>query len=76
MYMCQECGKRFRSTNAAERAASRGCPKCGGVDIDLASPREPLRNVEKFEREFLNYVEQSYESDDVMIEIRKPRDAV
>lgn len=32
---CLECGKKFRTAGAAERAANNGCPKCGGVDIDL-----------------------------------------
>ena len=40
MYMCQECGRKFRTVRAAERAAfgSRGCPGCGGSVIDLAPP--------------------------------------
>lgn len=41
---CQECGKRF-SAKGAEKAMSVGCPKCGGVDIDLhvegAIPQNP-----------------------------------
>jgi hypothetical protein len=36
MFKCQECGSKFRTARAAERAANRGCPKCGGVDIDLS----------------------------------------
>lgn len=35
-FECMECGKKFRTVKAAERAASEGCPNCGGVDIDLA----------------------------------------
>lgn len=35
MFACQECGHKFRSTKAAERASMNGCPKCRGVDIDL-----------------------------------------
>jgi hypothetical protein len=35
MWKCLECGRKFRTTNAAERAANTGCPGCGGVDIDL-----------------------------------------
>jgi predicted nucleic acid-binding Zn ribbon protein len=35
LFACQECGKRFKTIAAAERAASEGCPKCGGGDIDL-----------------------------------------
>ena len=34
-FSCQECGKKFRTLKAAERASSVGCPKCGGVDVDL-----------------------------------------
>lgn len=35
MFKCLECGRKFKTTKAAERAANRGCPGCGGVDIDL-----------------------------------------
>lgn len=35
---CQECGRGFGSTKAAERASSNGCPKCGGTDIDVGEP--------------------------------------
>lgn len=35
MYACLECGRKFKTIAAAERAADRGCPKCGGVDVDL-----------------------------------------
>jgi hypothetical protein len=35
MWKCLECGRKFPTTNAAERAANNGCPGCGGVDIDL-----------------------------------------
>lgn len=37
-FACQECGHRFKTVKAAERAmfGERGCPKCGGSDIDLA----------------------------------------
>jgi len=36
MWRCYECGKTFKTDKAAEKAMSIGCPKCGGVDIDLA----------------------------------------
>ena len=38
MFACQECGYRFRTVKAAERAAfgDDGCPKCGSSDVDLA----------------------------------------
>jgi len=37
-FACVECGHKFRTIKAAERAAfgDSGCPKCGGSDIDLA----------------------------------------
>lgn len=34
-FRCMECGKRYLTLAAAERASSQGCSKCGGVDIDL-----------------------------------------
>ena len=34
-FVCLECGKKFYTVAAAEKAFSRGCPKCGGVDVDL-----------------------------------------
>jgi predicted nucleic acid-binding Zn-ribbon protein len=41
MYVCLECGRKFKTTAAAERAADRGCPKCGGVDVDLDNRPKP-----------------------------------
>jgi predicted nucleic acid-binding Zn-ribbon protein len=35
MFVCLECGKKLRTARAAEKASYNGCPKCGGVDIDL-----------------------------------------
>jgi predicted nucleic acid-binding Zn-ribbon protein len=35
MFACLECGRKFRTANAAYKASIHGCPKCGGVDIDL-----------------------------------------
>lgn len=37
MFQCRECGRTFRTAAAAHRAATHGCPRCGGVDIDLAA---------------------------------------
>ncbi len=39
-FACMECGHKFQTIKAAERAAfgDRGCPKCGGADIDLVGP--------------------------------------
>jgi Zn finger protein HypA/HybF involved in hydrogenase expression len=36
-FVCLECGHRFKTVEAAERAAfgDHGCPKCGSSDIDL-----------------------------------------
>ena len=39
-FACMECGRKFRTTAAAERAAMCGCPKCGGCDIDLNTEAE------------------------------------
>ena len=37
-FACMECGHKFKTVKAAEKAAfgDDGCPKCGGSDIDLA----------------------------------------
>jgi Zn finger protein HypA/HybF involved in hydrogenase expression len=44
MFKCQECGRKFRTVKAAEKAADQGCPGCGGSDIDVdtgaRSPRK------------------------------------
>jgi len=39
-WRCRECGHKFASAAAAEKAVSgdRGCPKCGGVDVDESLP--------------------------------------
>jgi hypothetical protein len=56
MWKCLECGRKFRTTNAAERAANNGCPGCGGVDIDLdMEKRSEDDNVdERLKRIFLH----------------------
>ena len=33
---CMECGRKFATVKAAERAVSQGCPGCGGSDVDIA----------------------------------------
>jgi predicted nucleic acid-binding Zn-ribbon protein len=38
MFACLECGKKYRTVEAARKAMDRGCGKCGGSDIDLDSP--------------------------------------
>lgn len=37
-FACMECGHKFKTIKAAEKASysDKGCPKCGGSDIDLA----------------------------------------
>lgn len=34
-FKCLECGKKFKTTAAAEKAFRNGCPKCNGGDIDV-----------------------------------------
>lgn len=48
MFRCQECGKKFKTVRAAEKAANDGCPKCGGVDIDAdySSPLWVSRRID------------------------------
>ena len=43
-FACMECGYHFKTVGAAEKAAfgEKGCPKCGGSDIDLALPEKPF----------------------------------
>jgi hypothetical protein len=50
-----ECGRKFKTVKAAERAANHGCPKCGGTDVNLdtdikatayAEDRQLLRALE------------------------------
>jgi len=36
LFKCQECGKKFATLRAAEKASWSGCPKCGGCDVDIA----------------------------------------
>lgn len=35
MFACQECGHKFKTSRAADKALGNGCPICGGTDIDL-----------------------------------------
>ena len=35
MYKCLECQRKFKTTKAAEKATNKGCPGCGGTDIDV-----------------------------------------
>lgn len=41
LFECQECGRKFYSVAAAEKAmfGDTGCPGCGGSDIDESSDR-------------------------------------
>jgi rRNA maturation endonuclease Nob1 len=47
-WRCQECGHRFPSAAAAERAAfgDDGCPGCGGSDIDESLRLAAIRAAE------------------------------
>lgn len=67
MFACQECGKKFRTVSAAERASNDGCPKCGGVDVDLdmsARPKPPKTVKSQARR----YFEEGHEIDGQIIE--------
>ncbi len=39
-FVCMECGHKFRTVAAAQKAAfgAAGCPRCGGADIDMPAP--------------------------------------
>lgn len=41
MFACQECGKKFKTVAAAQRAMNDRCPRCGGYDIDLDPSARP-----------------------------------
>ena len=43
MWTCLECGRGFMTAKAAERAANKGCPGCGGVDVDFVPVVRPGR---------------------------------
>jgi DNA-directed RNA polymerase subunit M/transcription elongation factor TFIIS len=45
MFKCQECGKKFGTTAAAQRAVNNGCSGCGGSDIDLDTDPTHVRKV-------------------------------
>jgi len=34
-FKCMECGRKFKTARAAEKAAWDGCPGCGGADINM-----------------------------------------
>ena len=46
-FFCQECGHGFKTVKAAEKASysDKGCPKCGGSDIDLGNPGDRSNRV-------------------------------
>lgn len=50
-FVCLECGHKFKTVRAAERASDRGCPNCGGVDVDTdtgeMSRREKMRRTQE-----------------------------
>jgi predicted nucleic acid-binding Zn-ribbon protein len=45
MFRCLECGKKFRTTAAAQRAVDQGCSGCGGSDIDLDTDPTPVCKI-------------------------------
>lgn len=53
-FACVECGHKFRTVKAAERAAfgDEGCPKCGGSDIDLAPEEQSSSEYARAEAGF------------------------
>ena len=54
MWKCLECGRKFRTTRAAERATFNGCPGCGGVDIDDVPDDKEDAITERLKRIFLH----------------------
>lgn len=54
MFACLECGREFKTVEAAEKAAfgDKGCPKCGGSDIDLAPFTPTARMRSRADRRF------------------------
>lgn len=48
-FRCQECGRKFKTARAAERAANNGCPRCGGVDIDIDTDDKPVQHNDEEE---------------------------
>ncbi len=50
-FYCQDCGHRFRTVKAAQKAAfgDNGCPRCGSSDVDVGPP--PSRTEADVRRE-------------------------
>jgi predicted Zn-ribbon and HTH transcriptional regulator len=49
-FSCMECGHRFRTVKAAEKASfgPDGCPICGSSDIDEALPAQyPSNSIDQ-----------------------------
>ncbi len=46
-FVCLECGRKFKTVKAAEKAAfgDSGCPQCGSSDIDLSGAAPPRQAV-------------------------------
>jgi RNA polymerase subunit RPABC4/transcription elongation factor Spt4 len=48
MFSCQECGRKFKTAKAT-------CPKCGGSDVDLDTPKysglHPVNDTEFVQKE-------------------------
>lgn len=45
LFVCLECGKKFKTVKAAEKASYDGCPGCGGVDIDIYVENPPKKGL-------------------------------
>jgi predicted nucleic acid-binding Zn-ribbon protein len=50
MFQCRECGRKFWTTNTAQKAVDKGCPKCGGTDIDLEEKGFECDPLPKYDR--------------------------
>jgi Zn finger protein HypA/HybF involved in hydrogenase expression len=50
-WKCQECGWPM-TLKQAQRAAEKGCPNCGGSDVDLAVSREAAVNSTRYSDDF------------------------
>lgn len=46
-FVCLECGRKFKTVAAAERAMNDGCPGCNGVDIDVDVEVLPKKDAPK-----------------------------
>ena len=47
LFACQECGRKFYTVKAAEKASNDGCPGCNGTDIDTYVRRDTSYDNER-----------------------------